>query len=449
MKRCGTSNNPCGSIKEAIESERYKREGLLCGNEVVLSLQQITMKEIDGDPINVPLIAWKGGNIVMSGITIIRMGGGGGSDVVISVCESSGSEMSECVITYHWKDSSIKESRMKNEDEESICEWTESVIVLKNNSKFGMSRCELNGTRNGGISVNAGDLNMSECIFDGTAEEKEGFESVHHNVICSDQATITMNTYNGWKITKNTSLWIMIGECTFRTEQDQPASLLYVPILKGVRYDNESGILTFYGSLMIGCNMSYEIFYSDGKAFTRKPVSLSEGESERETVVSVVLATALSKEMNAAHLVYGENRVTEEKRILWPGEEYEEQSSEEGEESGNGEGEGGGGGREVEGGRGGRGRGGVIGIVIVIIIVVVGVGVGVGVWVKKKKEGRKRRGENNREMNMSTGLIEWREEREEEEEGGGGEREGEEMKSKMRGSVTESTMSMSGGKGSV
>ena len=98
-------------------------------------------------------------------------------------------------------------------------------------------------------------------------------------------------------------------------------------------------------------------------------------------------------------------------------EEEEGSGSEEGRGEGSG-GEGGGEGREVEGGRGGRGRGGVIGIVIVITIVVVGVGVGVGIWVKKKKKGRTRRGENNMEMNM-------------------------------RGSVTESTMSMSGGKGSV
>ena len=138
---------------------------------------------------------------------------------------------------------------------------------------------EVDGTRNGGISMNGGDVNINECLFEGTYLWKEGFESVKHNVICSNEGSITMNGYNGDSIKKNTSLWIMIGDCKFETSDEEPESLLYVPILKEVRYDNVSAQLRLYGEMMIGCNMSYEIFIGD-KLFTVSPVSLSGGVRE-------------------------------------------------------------------------------------------------------------------------------------------------------------------------
>ena len=68
---------------------------------------------------------------------------------------------------------------------------------------------------------------------------------------------ITMNGYNGDSIKKNTSLWIMIGDCRFETSEEKPDSLLYVPILETVRYGEE--YLLFYGEMIIGCNLSYTI----------------------------------------------------------------------------------------------------------------------------------------------------------------------------------------------
>ena len=373
---CGSSKNPCGSINEVMEGMRYmserfsgwivlmegehgkeegsivgegkdvkirggegegevvklvggiegEGEGIIWGRNVSLSMEGIKMKEIEGDCMNVPLIVWSGGYVDMKRIEIIRIGGGGGSGVVMSVNGSRGSEMSECIIRYEWKNSSsIRGRYMKNEEGGSMCEWNESVIVLKENNRFWMNGCEVNGSKSGGISVNGGDVNLTECVFDGTAPVTEGFESVQRNLLCSNNATITMNGYNGETIKKNTSLWIVIGDCRFETSEEKPDSLLYVPTLDRVRYDDTNVRLTFYGDMMIGCNLFYVIFYSDGKTFTVNPVPLSGVESESETLITTSLGTALSSEMNRARLLYGVNGITEEKRILWPGEEYEEE----------------------------------------------------------------------------------------------------------------------------
>ena len=250
-----------------------------------------------------------------------------------------------------------------------------------------MKKCELNGSRSGGISVNGGDVNMSECVFDRTAPITKGFESVQRNLLCNN-ANITMNGYNGQTINKNTSLWIVIGNCLFETSEEKPESLLYVPILNGVRYDGER-YLTFYGKIIIGCNLSYEIFM-DGQLFTFNPVPLNGAESPNDSIVSHAVTNALFRGMNyTARLLYGVNGTTEGRRILWPGEEYEEE--------------------DTEGGRSRR-SGAVIGIVIVVLVVAVGIGVSVGVYVKKKK-GSQRRKANDTETYMTTNLVDLDEEK--------------------------------------
>ena len=132
---CGSSKNPCVTVNEVLDSERYKSEeftgwvvlmegehgkenkqiiavqtlkmrggegvvkiiggieggeGMLCGNEIGLCLERITMKEIEGDCMNIPLVVWNGGYVNMSGIEIIRIGGGG-SSIVMEVSESRAS----------------------------------------------------------------------------------------------------------------------------------------------------------------------------------------------------------------------------------------------------------------------------------------------------------------------------------------------------------------------
>ena len=76
-----------GVVKMIGSIEEGNGEGIMCGNEVGLCLEEMTMKEIEGDEMNVPLIVWKGGYVDMNGIEIIRIGGGGGggSGVVMSV----------------------------------------------------------------------------------------------------------------------------------------------------------------------------------------------------------------------------------------------------------------------------------------------------------------------------------------------------------------------------
>ena len=178
-----------------------------------------------------------------------------------------------------------------------------------------------------------------------------------------------MNGYNRDSIKKNTSLWIVIGNCRFETLEEEPDSLLYVPILNEVRYDDSDAKLTFYGEMMIACNMSYEVFYSDGIPFTVKPLSLSEGVSESVREISSDLNTTLLPGVNyTARLIYGVNGITEEKRILWPGEEYEEELAEGSRGDGEGASEKEGEGREVK-----RGGSGSSVIVIVVVVVIVGV----------------------------------------------------------------------------
>ena len=120
--------------------------------------------------------------------------------------------------------------------------------------------------RRGGVCVDGGDVSMNGSVFEGTYEEKEGFSSVEHKVVCVNEGRIRMNGYNGERIRKNTSLWIMIGGCEFETGEggEVPPSLLFTPVLASVRYNTANTEFSFSGVSLIPCNLLYEILLSNG-----------------------------------------------------------------------------------------------------------------------------------------------------------------------------------------
>ena len=366
--------------------------GILYGDGATLDLSNITMKENSKDVMNVALVVWSGGYVNMSGVEIVRIEIRG-SARVLEVNGTKESKMRECDIRYEKviDDSSQVAFEQKlyqrgNEDV-SLCAWDNGVIVLCKNERYEISVCVLNGTKNGGIQMKGDELHLNNCTFDGTADVNESYESVRHNLLCEEGGKIIMNGYNGEEIKKNTSLWIIIGDCSFNTSEEEQDSLLYVPILKELRYDNTNRRLTFSGEMMLGCNISYEIFYSDGTEYTSKPVSLNGAESKRESELSTTLENALFGGINyTVRLIFGmNNSATQQKRILWPGEKYEDEESD---DSGGGET----GGTEGRGSnKGVRSRRIIIGVVVALFGIFACVGVLICICISNRKRKRKRK----------------------------------------------------------
>ena len=140
-----------------------------------------------------------------------------------------------------------------------------------------------------------------------------------------------MNKYNGEQIRKNTSLWVLIGDCTLSIDEGEgetPESFLFVPRLDRVMYDNETatGEIAFSGAVLIGCGLWYEILDSNGTPQMADPVSLAGVESENDSVLSTKPPMLLPEGMNySARLRYGTDKLcmTDAVSIAWKGEEEE------------------------------------------------------------------------------------------------------------------------------
>ena len=284
--------------------------GVLCGDGSTLYIQGITMKEKAEDMMTVPLVVWNGGYMNMSGVNIVCVGGGGGgSDVLINTSYTSGSVMSDCAIDYEWISLSALDRR-RNADTD-ICTWNSGVIVLTDNFKFEMNAVRLNGSRNGGIVMSGGEITLSDCLMIGTADVSENYSSVKHNIVCSDEGVISVSTYDGEQITKSTSLWVLIGDCTLSLVDggggEMPESVLFVPRLDRVTYSNEATnrAITFSGAVLIACGLQYEILDPNGSLVTGSDLV-----SENDSVVSTTLRLSLIEGVNySARLRFGAEKL--------------------------------------------------------------------------------------------------------------------------------------------
>ena len=314
---------------------RVVGNGVLCGDESILCIEGITMKEQEEDILTVPLIVWKGGYVNMSGVHIVRVGGGGGTSVLINTSDTNQSVMSHCAIKYEWMNALSLLDRRRRNDDTDMCSWNSGVIVLTNNSGFKMNAMSLNGSRSGGIVMSGGEINLSECFMVGTADVSENYSSVKHNIICSSKGEVSIDTYNGEQITTNTSLWVLSGDCTLSIvegEGEVPKSLLFVPRLDAVMYnnDNGNGEITFCGAVLIACGLWYEILYPNGNPQMADPVSLAGSDvvSENDSILSFPMV--LPEEMNySARLRFGTADklcMTDAVSISWKGEESHEDS---------------------------------------------------------------------------------------------------------------------------
>ncbi|KAH7815724.1 uncharacterized protein MONOS_91 [Monocercomonoides exilis] len=154
----------------------------------------------------------------------------------------------------------------RNNAFEEICEWNGSLIYSANSSLV-MKYVTIMNASSGGFSASTCDVTIEKGEFLNNNPFIEKYPSLHRNIICSDSGVLNvMSLKGGDGLKENSSLWILNEGCTLGGVVSERDSSFFIPMLESVssEEDEREIKLTFTGSLLLPCNLSFEIISKVG-----------------------------------------------------------------------------------------------------------------------------------------------------------------------------------------
>eukprot|EP00770_Monocercomonoides_exilis_P000084 MONOS_103.1-p1 / transcript=MONOS_103.1 / gene=MONOS_103 / organism=Monocercomonoides_exilis_PA203 / gene_product=unspecified product / transcript_product=unspecified product / location=Mono_scaffold00002:85661-93625(+) / protein_length=2654 / sequence_SO=supercontig / SO=protein_coding / is_pseudo=false len=149
---------------------------------------------------------------------------------------------------------------------EELCRWDGSVVDVVNSSVMTKDTT-ISNSPEGGITMSGGNVNIEKGEFIDNNPSVEGYPSLRRNIICSDSGALNVLSLKGGDGLKdNTSLWILNEGCTLGGIVSERDSSFFIPVLERVSSEEDEGEmkLTFTGSLLLPCNLSFEIISKVG-----------------------------------------------------------------------------------------------------------------------------------------------------------------------------------------
>ncbi|KAH7815237.1 uncharacterized protein MONOS_4471 [Monocercomonoides exilis] len=154
---------------------------------------------------------------------------------------------------------SEKENGFK--EDADICMWNGSIVSV-DNCEVLMKDTTISNSSEGGITMSGGIANIEKGEFLNNNPSIEGYTSLRRNIICSDCGTLNILSLKGGDgVLPNTSLWMLDDGCSFEGIASERSSPLFIPVLESVSSEEDEGEmkLTFTGSLLLPCNLSFKI----------------------------------------------------------------------------------------------------------------------------------------------------------------------------------------------
>ncbi|KAH7823551.1 uncharacterized protein MONOS_9436 [Monocercomonoides exilis] len=172
-------------------------------------------------------------------------------------------KMDSCVF-----DGSLKEINEQNLNSgKEMCKWDGSLVdVVK--SYVLMKDTTIKNSPEGGITMSGGNVNIEMGLFENNNPSTEGYPSLRRNIICSDSGILNVESLKGGDgLERNTSLWMLNEGCSFEGIASERDSSFFIPVLESVEAKEETDKmkLTFKGSLLIPCNLSFSVVKRKGE----------------------------------------------------------------------------------------------------------------------------------------------------------------------------------------
>ncbi|KAH7831219.1 uncharacterized protein MONOS_3808 [Monocercomonoides exilis] len=165
-------------------------------------------------------------------------------------------------------DGSSKERNEKNLNEgEEMCRWDGSVVDVEKSSVL-MKDTTISNSPEGGITMSGGEMTVNDGRFENNNPSIKGYPSLRRNIICSDSGTLNvMSLKGGDGLKDSTSLWILNDGCGFEGIVSERDSSFFIPVLESAEAKEETDRmkLTFKGSLLVPCNLSFRVVKRKGE----------------------------------------------------------------------------------------------------------------------------------------------------------------------------------------
>ncbi|KAH7818780.1 uncharacterized protein MONOS_13426 [Monocercomonoides exilis] len=174
-----------------------------------------------------------------------------------------------------------------NEVVDEICQWNGSLVHIAKSSVI-MKETTISNSSAGGLSVSDGSLSITKGEFENNNPSVEGYPSARRNIICSDCGMLNVVSLKGGDgILPNTSLWILNDGCELDGMAGERISPFFIPILDSAKMEKEkdSAKIVFEGSLLLPCNLSFQVVISVGDEKSITTFDLKEDSFGSETNV--------------------------------------------------------------------------------------------------------------------------------------------------------------------
>ncbi|KAH7818389.1 uncharacterized protein MONOS_13421 [Monocercomonoides exilis] len=179
-----------------------------------------------------------------------------------------------------------KENRT-NENLAAVCRWNGSLVNFEQSVAF-MKDTTISNSSVGGLSVSGGSIEITKGEFLDNNPNIEGYASARRNVHCSDSGVLNVVSLKGGDGVKdNSSLWILSDDCKLDGIAGERISPFFIPILDSAKMEKEidSAKIVFEGSLLLPCNLSFQLVVSIGDEKSITTFYFKEDSFELETYV--------------------------------------------------------------------------------------------------------------------------------------------------------------------
>ncbi|KAK2943546.1 hypothetical protein BLNAU_21533 [Blattamonas nauphoetae] len=249
-------------------------------------------------------------------------------DVVLSSGSASFVFLHSTSSSIVMKEGSVLGSQTGWKMESGLCSWETGVIVLVDSDSTVKSTV-FSGLPQGAIQMKGGQLSVEGSIFHDNTPWNVEFESVRHNIHCSDSGKVSIGSVGGGDGSSDIRRhsWIGAEECSVEGEGVKEESPFFIPSLdvskSEVKLNKEKTKYSFdlVGTTLIPCGLFLEVFEKSGKNGANGPfvreLTQSTTESFSETNIKVeVVVKEISLSISAesewhARLLFGQGAHTD------------------------------------------------------------------------------------------------------------------------------------------
>ncbi|KAH7817430.1 uncharacterized protein MONOS_8846 [Monocercomonoides exilis] len=147
-----------------------------------------------------------------------------------------------------------------------ICSWNGSLVHFDNCLAI-VNDTTVEQSPFGGISCSGGSVSVDDGRFCNNNPSIPQYPSARRNIICSNAGALTILSLKGGDgLLPNTSMWILNNGCNVSGIAEERSSPFFIPQLHSVKTNELKSDLTlsFTGSLLLPCNLSFQITSKTG-----------------------------------------------------------------------------------------------------------------------------------------------------------------------------------------